>query len=388
MAKIGFFLDEPYYFDKKKEMYISMGVSGNFLKILINRLRLESSFIFPVIDNVISNRHATSINPKKYNVEVLPGWHSIISYYKYLLKPNNYFYIKRRINELAHKFDIFWIRMPSIFGLMLGKKAEKLNKFVLYNLISDIRLVPKLQRYKKIRIFAKILSNYLHNKSLRLGKNGVFLCTGSILYKTYKKAGKKAIYFIDSLIRNNHICNPKKSIGLPFKLLYVGRLIKEKGIYILINVVENLREKFNLELHIVGFNELGEEFYKVIKNKKYIKFHGFLQGRKLLDVYKLCDVFIFPSIYYTEGFPRVILEAWANGLFVISSRIGGIEGLAKDSENILFFYPGDELDLSEKIQFLIENYCIRTKMVSGIKAVQSVIATEYMIKKIKYLFKK
>jgi len=94
-------------------------------------------------------------------------------------------------------------------------------------------------------------------------------------------------------------------------------------------------------------------------------------------VYSRNDIFVLPTTDYPEGFPRVVLEAWANGLYVVSSKVGGIEGLAKDRENILFFAPKNKEQLKNALRALIANSELRRRLKQGIESIQRKITFEY-----------
>ena len=322
------------------------------------------------------------------NLFIYPQWRFIFnalrSFFSFRPFQTEMFYFKnvdRLFKKLIDNYDVFWVRLPSPFGLWLGKEAEKNNKFVIYHVAGDIRMAYLSSKYKGIKkIIAQLMGNYLHRKSIQLGKNGVFLCTGSILYNIYKKANKKVFYFIDSTILSKDLKEPKRSLIEPIKFLYVGRILEEKGIFFLIDAMKELKEKYKLELHIVGFGKDENKLKQIIKDEDFIIFHGFIpQGEKLYEIYSSSDVFVMPTINYPEGFPRVILEAWANGLFVISSRVGGIEGLGQDFGNLLFFRPGDKSEFIKKVELILDNSEIRERLRNGILQIQRKITSEYMI---------
>jgi glycosyltransferase involved in cell wall biosynthesis len=74
---------------------------------------------------------------------------------------------------------------------------------------------------------------------------------------------------------------------------------------------------------------------------------GFIEfGDQLLSIYRENDFFLFPS--YSEGLPQVILEAMANGCFVISTNVGSIPFIIKDNVNGILINPHN-LDNIKKV---------------------------------------
>ena len=63
---------------------------------------------------------------------------------------------------------------------------------------------------------------------------------------------------------------------------------------------------------------------------------------------------VLPSEWY-EGFPLVLVEAFAHGLPVLASRLGSMADIIKDGETGLLFAPGDADDLADKAKWLLEN---------------------------------
>ena len=70
---------------------------------------------------------------------------------------------------------------------------------------------------------------------------------------------------------------------------------------------------------------------------------------------------VIPSIWY-EGFPMVILEAYSAGLPVLGSRIGSVGEVVIDKVTGLQYKPNDPIDFSEKVNFLIKNESLLTKL--------------------------
>jgi len=382
--RVVFFIDELYFYDEQQDCYVSQYSGGRFLEMMQKELALQATFVIPVRRAACPVSYATCLKEDNIRIEPLPGWKSIVSYYKLLLNPKWFFVFKKKIRGLFGNSHIFWIRLPSPFGLWLGTLAEKKGKFVLYHVAGDIRFGYLSPKYKGcLRLLARVMGTYLYKKSLRLGDNSLFFCTGSKLLDLYDKAGKKTIPFIDSLINRNFLSMPKNELGRPIKFLYVGRILEEKGIYFLIKAIERLAEIYEVNLDIVGFGDDVDKLKKMIKNKNNIKYIGFIKnGPDLFKIYKDNDIFVLPSLY-SEGFPRTIIEAWANGMYVISSRVGGIEGLGKDGENLMFFKAGDEDDFMKKVRLIIENGELRNKLAKGVREVQEVITFEYSVSIIK-----
>ena len=105
------------------------------------------------------------------------------------------------------------------------------------------------------------------------------------------------------------------------RLLYVGRVSREKNLHILEQAFRELaRERNDVRLIIVGGGPYREEMERNLGGTPAV-FTGYLDGEALAQAYASADVFVFPST--TDTFGNVVLEAQASGLPVIVSAEGG-----------------------------------------------------------------
>lgn len=129
------------------------------------------------------------------------------------------------------------------------------------------------------------------------------------------------------------------SSSRPLKLLFVGRVIRQKGLHVLISAVNDLRKKgYNVELTIVGRTPAWQKSYeKSIQNMirdEHIRRVGFVAPKDLAQYYNEAHVFICPS-QRDEAFGLVNLEALSAGLPVIASAQGGIPEIITSNCGIL-----------------------------------------------------
>ena len=89
-------------------------------------------------------------------------------------------------------------------------------------------------------------------------------------------------------------------------------------------------------------------------------FLGWVSGEAKDRAFKEASVFCLPS--YAEGFPMAVLDAWAYGLPVITTPVGGIPDVARDGENTLLFTPGDTKALADRMRRLISDVGLRERI--------------------------
>jgi len=127
-------------------------------------------------------------------------------------------------------------------------------------------------------------------------------------------------------------------------LLFVGRLVEEKGIEVLLKAARII--KFNLT--IIGDGPLRDLVTNAASTNSNIHYLGYQDKVSIANHMKRCKALIFPSTWY-EGFPLTILEAFSTGTLVIASRLGAMAEIIQDRVNGLLFEAGDEIALANKI---------------------------------------
>lgn len=147
-------------------------------------------------------------------------------------------------------------------------------------------------------------------------------------------------------------------------LLFVGRLIVEKGIYELLESLTIILRQKKCHLLIVGDGIEKMRLHKKINDlglDHYITLAGYLKGeQQLFSVYQRADVFILPS--YSEGFPTVITEAMSVGLPIITTQIRGMADHLTEGENALFVPPRDPALLAATILKLLDEPELQASM--------------------------
>ena len=142
------------------------------------------------------------------------------------------------------------------------------------------------------------------------------------------------------------------------RLLYVGRISREKDLDLLADAYRRLRkEGLPVQLFIVGHGPYSEALAKSLPEAF---FTGYLKGTELATAYASADVFVFPST--TDTFGNVILEAQASGLPVVVSDSGGPKELVADKANGLITRSHDVEDFTCAIRTLVTNRALRERM--------------------------
>ena len=156
------------------------------------------------------------------------------------------------------------------------------------------------------------------------------------------------------VISQPEIITEKYGIGKDDYILFLGRLVPEKGLEYLIKAFRELNTK--KKLIIAGGSSDTQEFEEKIKDlaasDDRIIFTGFVQGRELSELLSNCYMYVLPSDL--EGMPLTLLEAMSYGQCCLVSDIP--ECLDFIGDKAATFHKGDVQDLKAKMHSLLANY--------------------------------
>jgi len=176
----------------------------------------------------------------------------------------------------------------------------------------------------------------------------------------------------------------RKSQDAPPRLLFVGRLVYQKGLDLLFKALAELHAH-PWELCLVGDGPQRprlESFAEKNQITARVRFANWLDGSALLEEYHQSNLFVFPSRH--EGMPNAVLEAMACGLPVIASHIAGNEELVVNGETGLLIPPEDVDALQQALaQLLVDPERCKRMGAAGRQRVEahyawSQIAAQYM----------
>lgn len=266
------------------------------------------------------------------------------------------FFVNRLFKSLESEFDIIHFHSPlppiiktslpiisTLHGSMIGNAEDMeivdlksfgtkiLTKYVSYPLVSKLighsDVVTTVSNSVK-----KELEKYYSLKNVLITENGV----------DERK-------FFPSNDKGNYI-------------LYVGRLSYAKGLFELIDTAKQI-DNHNIKFYLAGKGELEEKIKeKILKEnlEAKVKLLGNLKHDELVNVYQKATMFLFLSYY--EGFPTVVLEAMSSGLPVLVSDIEAHKNFIENGKNGILVEKGSSKDAAEKIQILLNDDDLKSKL--------------------------
>lgn len=230
----------------------------------------------------------------------------------------------------------FWSFLPKIFGKRvivtvhgLDHKRAKWSGFASWYIMQGEKHAVKYA--DEIIVLSKDVKKYfkdMYNRNTNFIPNGV----------------NKPILRKDMLIRDKFNINKDEYI------LYLGRIVPEKGIQYLIEAFKTINT--NKKLVIAGGSSDTESFMYELKNlaqkDKRIIFTDFVEGEILEELYSNAYVYVLPSDL--EGMPLSLLEAMSYGNCCIVSNIKECTEVVEDKA--IIFDRGNIFDLKEKLELV------------------------------------
>jgi len=343
------------------------------LLIFIDTLKPMVDGVSMFLDNTVgtlSQKYDVTIIAPRYSTEPYENTNLItfplrkLPNLDYGLPKNNRKIIKREVKkcDFILNHESLSPHTASFFGLLYARKYKK--PFFTYvhsidfELSSEVIKIPNF--VKKIeKTFLQIYARwFLNNETATI----VSFPTIEKILKEIKVKGS----FETVPIGITDIFRPGKSkYSLQDKIVigFVGRISREKGLDVLLDVYLQLRKKYhNLFLLIVGDGPLRNS----IEGHEDVKITGFVSHQEVADYYRAMDIFVLPSL--TEANSLSTLEALKSGTCCVTSEVGAIGDYLKDGFNGYFIHNKEEL--YTVLEKLIQDEKLRKT--AGINAAKSV----------------
>ena len=204
----------------------------------------------------------------------------------------------------------------------------------------------------------KALDNFLYK---RFFKGLKVILLAEPLYKDICKYVKREDIFICPNGIPEQETPPTKTTHEGFNILFLSNMMKEKGVWDLVEACRILKERGKkFHCHFVGkWSDITEKKFQQ-KLQEYhleneITAYGAKYGTEKNVFFQQADVFVFPTYYNNECFPLVLLEAMEQGLACISTHEGGISAIIEEGKTGYVIDKQQPLALAEKIDYLIDH---------------------------------
>lgn len=296
--------------------YVNGGVA-TYLRTLLNGLQKYSNIeSYLLISEYKSQKNWENITKKVF-------------YYKYKRNIFNIFSAIKQIHEVIKKVnpDIIhvhstwaglFVRLPYLFRKRKAKIIYQSHGWAFLMDTSNYKkniyaLVEKILSMPTDKIIN--ISNYEQNQATKYGlnKNKMIMIYNGVEDKVNRSSLKL------------------NWDGNKINLLFIGRLDRQKGLDLFLDVYEKMKLK-NIYLYVIGTSILDNN---LPKNTEYVTYLGWVDSKDIDEYYQACDAVIMPSRW--EGFGLVAIEAMRNSKPIIASNRGALPELIKNTINGYIF---------------------------------------------------
>lgn len=307
------------------------------------------------------------------------------------------------------------------YHYLLGRPDKPLNKLMwILQLIKQLLFFPVFLKKNKIELVHQnlpfdpkgVLREYLINLWCRLLcipvvlhiHGGLFMTEGTkskffrklsnslfqksksviVLSEIEYEVLKEKFSFSGAIILPNcidiSIFTRSSSIKMKVKpnILYLGRIEEKKGIYELIEALNELKKNFDFHFILCGAGPLLEYSIETCSNSlgDDFEYKGVVFGEAKIKIIEQSDLFVLPS--YFEGLPIALLETMAAGVVPIVTNVGSMKQIINHNVNGMHVEKQNSNDLYEKLKYILTNPNQYQKLSNN---AQSTIRTGYNIEK-------
>jgi glycosyltransferase involved in cell wall biosynthesis len=243
--------------------------------------------------------------------------------------------------------------------------SAHLNNTALPILGPFLYLVSKL--FKKpytIRIFGGFgyenknrLIKYINFKVIQNSK--MYFAQTKKLYKIASEDNLKVSWFPTTRPKTKLRINSTQSKNL----VYVGRIIKEKGIFEIIKASKLINSNIRIDIYGPLQNGLKQTIFDKNKN---INYRGIVNPKNIYETLVNYDLLLFPTYYPGEGYPGIIIEALNVGMPIICTNWLAIKDIL-DKDSTIFIEPKNYISLANAIDKVFLNKKLYKNLCSGAK---------------------
>ncbi len=187
------------------------------------------------------------------------------------------------------------------------------------------------------------------------------ICVAKVTYDESLKLAPKKVKFLPNGVYSSKVIGSNVfTKNTQLNLIYCGRLIEDKGVFVILNAVLLVHndKPFSVKLQIFGSGPLEPDIISFIKLNKLddvIKFNGYVDDRDIIYNINKPSIMVFASKF--EGMPLSILEAYSYGIPIVAYNAPGISDVVIDGLNGFLIQDKsfNPLSMKDKLLYLYKN---------------------------------
>jgi glycosyltransferase involved in cell wall biosynthesis len=273
----------------------------------------------------------------------------------------------RRFWRVLDDADVVWLLGPHPLALAFAALARARGRRIALGIRQDL---PRYTRYRHPARRSLHLAAAVLQRCFRwLARRTAVVVVGADLARQYHSAGRLLEVWISLVseadIASDEAIHARRYDG-ELRVLSVGRLEAEKNPLLLADILALLRERDERwRLIVCGDGPMSGELAARLEElgvrdaadlRGYVPVDG-----PLLDLYRTSHAFLHVS--WTEGMPQVLVEAFAAGLPVVATAVGGVPEVADGAG--LLVAPGDAPAAARELVRLAEDPELRARLVAA-----------------------
>jgi glycosyltransferase involved in cell wall biosynthesis len=269
-------------------------------------------------------------------------------YKSWKYKPS-YLYLNSRITEVSFLRDFITIGLlkilyPFKFKIIYKSHGSDVSVFESSKFLNRISTKYLI---RKIDCWLVLSKEEIENLSYYITKSKIVTVKNIVNISNLSSS-------TSSVLKKHSISN--------FKILFAGRLIKEKGIFEIIEAIEKFNFKDECTFIFAGDGPEKKSLNELIKEKNIHNtlFLGNISEVQLDQLYKEVDLLLFPS--HEEGFSMVLFNSVASALPIITTQIRAAKDYLKEPDNTLWVEINNPSMIAEKLNELFGNRELRISM--------------------------
>ena len=283
--------------------------------------------------------------------------------------------VSRLLDRWVQQCDVINLRVPSPAAIFAFRRARASGKRVFLLVVGDYAALRSQLGYQGLKkaVFGAYVS--FEERALQyMTRRALTFANGAALREKHEQQGARVVETKTTTIAAQDIASRVDTCtGSTVRLLTVSRIDPRKGLRVIPVVVAALiRNGRDVRADIVGptIGKIGESEQYAIQAEAQaidvadrVAFPGAMPLDQLMRLYREYDIFVLPT-GPGEGIPRVLLEAMAGGLPVVTTRVSGISSLVQDGHNGLLT-DGSADQLVTAIRSLIESPDLRKRLIQN-----------------------
>ena len=292
----------------------------------------------------------------------------------------------RWLKRLGSKADIIHFHFPNPTGEFASLFAGFERKIIVtYH--SDI-----IRQANLGKLYLPFLKMFLENSKTIIATSPAYVQSSEVL-RQYQEKCRVVPFGIDlkrfelSKSRINEVTRIHEAYGSPL-ILFVGRFRYYKGLYILIEAMKAIEGT----LLLIGVGPMEAALKYRVHNDGQLKgkvfFLGELSNEDVVNHLHACDVFVLPSIFRSEAFGIVLLEAMACAKPLITTELGtGTSFVNQHQETGLVVPPHDVGALAGAVNYLLDHQEIREEFGKAAQArAEKYFSLERMVEDVLHIY--